>query len=309
MGRLHAVADAGQPVMEQVSREVGLHSPRRGDSLLRRSAAMSLHENRRLSVQRTVEFEIVPRLLFAHRNQSRLMDRAKPAAIEPIEPDDVGAFVELVLGKSPDAAGAHVQVLVQKGVPLETIYLKLIAPAARNLKNKWLEDERDFAEVTLGLWRLQQVLREFSAAFRNDPQTATGLRALLTPGPSEPQDLGHVMFGLVLLGEFFRRDGWDTWIEPKAGSRELSETISNEWFDVVEFLANGETRLNELAASINALRTASLNRSLGIIVCGPRFFEHPELVLLVGGDMPAAADPRDGVSQAQNLVGAIASRA
>jgi MerR family transcriptional regulator, light-induced transcriptional regulator len=309
MGRLHAVADAGQPEMEQVSQGVGLHSPRRGDSLLRRSVPKALQvEKPKLSVQRTVEFEIVPRLVFAHRNKPQLMERANPAAIEPIEPNEVGAFAELVLGTSPDAAGAHVQALVKKGVPLETIYLKLIAPAARHLKYKWLEDERDFAEVTLGLWRLQQVLREFSAAFRNKPQSATGLRALLIPGPSDPQDLGHVMFGLILLGEFFRRDGWDTWIEPKPRSRELSETIRNEWFDVVEFLADGESRLDELASSINAVRAASLNRSLGIIVCGPRFFEHPELVLLVGGDVPAA-DPEDGVSQAQNLVGAIASRA
>jgi MerR family transcriptional regulator, light-induced transcriptional regulator len=302
------VAYAGQPVMEQVVRDVDLRPPRRGDSLLRRAVAMSPQiEKRNLSVQSTVDFEIVPRLVCAHRKQPQLMDRASSVPFESIRPDDVGAFAELVLGKNPDAAGAHVQALVQKGVPLETIYLKLIAPAARHLKCKWLEDERDFAEVTLGLWRLQQVLREFSAAFRNDLPTATGLRALLTPGPSEPQDLGHVMFGLVLLGEFFRRDGWDTWIEPKAGSRELLDTIRNEWFDVVEFLANCETRVNELAASINAVRAASLNRSLGIIVCGPRFFEHPELVTLVGGDMPAA-DPRDGVSQAQNLVGAISSR-
>ena len=48
---------------------------------------------------------------------------------------------------------------------------------------------------------LQQLLREFSAAFRAEPQRASGLRALLAPGPSEPHDLGYLMFGLVLVCE------------------------------------------------------------------------------------------------------------
>ena len=192
-------------------------------------------------------------------------------------------------------------------MPLEKIYLELLSPTARYLKYQWLEDQRDFADVTLGLWRLQQLLREFSSAFRDDRQRATGLRALLTRGPNEPHDLGYLMFGLVLLGEFFRRGGWDAWIEPGPEASELTATIQSEWFDVVEFMASGEKRLDELAATIKMVRKASLNQSLGVLVCGQAFVEHPELVLLVGGDMPAA-DPRDAANEAQNLVRAIAKR-
>jgi hypothetical protein len=157
------------------------------------------------------------------------------------------------------------------------------------------------------MWRLQQLLREFSAAFRAEAGPSTGLRSLLTPGPGEAHDLGYLMFGLVLLGEFFRRDGWDAWIEPAPEARALSSVIHNEWFDVVEFMVSGEKRLDELAASIKMVRKASLNRSLGVLVCGQAFVEHPELVLLVGGDM-STADPRDAAHQANSLVRAIASR-
>ncbi len=298
------MADMRPPLMEEVAHEIGSGSAGRGQEFLRLSVARSLRkENRRAVLDRAVEVEIVPRLVLAHQNRVRPEDAVTGREF----PDSVKAFAEVLLGRSEDAAGAHIQALQEQGQPLEAIYLNLLSPTARYLKYQWFEDQRDFAEVTLGLWRLQQLLRQFSAAFRTQGQKATGLRALLTPGPGELHDLGYLMFGLVLVGEFFRRDGWDAWIEPAADTPELSHTIQNEWFDVVEFMVSGERRLDELAATIKRVRKASLNRSLGVLVCGPIFVEHPELVLLVGGDMPAA-DPRDGAAQAQDLVRAIANR-
>jgi hypothetical protein len=302
------MADLRQPVMEELAHDVGAGTLERGHQFLRLTVARALQnsprretEKKKAAFERAVEFEIVPRLVLAHQNH------AKAAPVAHTYPADIEEFAELILGRSEDAAAARVQSLHQSGVPLEKIYLNLLAPTARYLKYQWLDDRRDFAEVTLGLWRLQQLLREFSTSFKGNSEKASGLRALLTPGPGEPHDLGYLMFGLVLLGEFFRRDGWDAWIEPAPDAQALSNVIHNEWFDVVEFIVSGEKRLDELAASIKMIRKASLNRSLGVLVCGQAFIEHPELVLLVGGDMPAA-DPRNAADEAQKLVRAIASR-
>jgi hypothetical protein len=299
------MSDVRQPVMEGVHHNITPEAPDLGYEFLRVALARPRADDRKLTIERAVEFEVVPRLLLAHQRKAANGHRAAVSALN--FPNDVQGFAEMVLGRSEDAAGAHIQALREQNIPLEAIYLNLMAPAARHLKYQWLEDQRDFAEVTLGLWRLQQLLREFSAAFRAEGRQPTGLRSLLAPGPSEAHDLGYLMFGLVLLGEFFRRDGWDAWIEPAPDARALSSVIHNEWFDVVEFMVSGGKRLDELAASIKMVRKASLNRSLGVLVCGQAFVEHPELVLLVGGDM-SAADPRDAAHQAQGLVRAIASR-
>jgi MerR family transcriptional regulator, light-induced transcriptional regulator len=297
------MSDLRPPLMGEVAHDVSPGLPDRGHEVLRLAVARSLErEKRRATVKSAVEFEVVPRLLLAHPTGGAVGPR-----LNFDFPNEIKSFAETVLGFSEDAAGAHIQGLHDQGIPLEAIYLKLIAPTARYLKYQWLEDERDFAEVTLALCRLQQLLRQFSTAFRGNYPQATGLRALLTAGPSEPHDLGYLVFGLVLLGEFFRRDGWDAWIEPAPKAGELSAIIHNEWFDVVEFMVSGEKRLDELAATIKAIRKASLNKSLGVLVCGQTFVEHPELVLLVGGDGPAA-DPRDAASQAEKLVRMIASR-
>jgi hypothetical protein len=256
-------------------------------------------EKRKAALQRAVEVDIVPQLIMGRRGEQKLVTSRQ---VELNERDSrVREFAELVLGRNPDNAGAHVQLLREQGVDLEAIYLQLIAPTARHLKELWQDDKEDFAVITLGFWRLQQLLREFSAAFRDDTQKSAGMRALLTPAPGEAHDVGHLMFGLVLLGEFFRRDGWDTWIEPDSSKEDVANILRGEWFDVVEFLVGSEKRLDALAAKITIIRNESLNPRLGVVVCGPMFVEHPELVLLVGGDMPAA-DPRDGVAQARTLI-------
>src|SRR5262249_46052231 len=161
-----------------------------------------------------------------------------------------------------------------QGKPLDSIYVDLLMPAAAHLRGLWAQDLCDFADVTLALWQLQQVLREFSAEFRKGAgQEGTGLRALLVPAPGEKNDLSYVMFGLVMLSEFFRRDGWEAWIECDSAGDEFNKVIRGQWFDVVEFLVSGDKKMDALAERIRTIRRESPNPGLGVMVCGPAFVE------------------------------------
>jgi MerR family transcriptional regulator, light-induced transcriptional regulator len=256
-----------------------------------------------------VQFDVVPRLVLAHPIEPRPEERQAVAVGRGERSTDaVRQFCKIVLSKQPEALNAHMSQLRAEGRSLEAIYLGLILPSARYLRQLWDEDLCDFAEASLALWRLQQLLRDNSAAFRSTgAQHSCGLRALLAPAPGETHELGYLMVEIALIGEFFRRDGWDAWIEPKSSGVEFSSLVRSQWFDVVEFLVSGDKRMDALAASISAVRRDSPNQGLRVLVCGPAFVEHPELVLVVGGDVPAE-DPRQGVAQARNLVGPPASR-
>jgi MerR family transcriptional regulator, light-induced transcriptional regulator len=271
--------------------------PRHRSSLAPRGTTSS-----RLS--RTVEVEIIPRLVMAHAH-------TVPEVRAPNVPTDggeVSSFAEWVLGAESHRAMEFVQAYRDRGVPLETIYLELLVPTARHLRDLWMEDEWDFAEVTLALWRMQQLLRDFSPAFCADAALkSAGLRALLTPAPGEKHDIGHIMFGLVLAGEFFRRDGWNTWIESDSAGAAFIETIRTQWFDVVEFFASSDKKLDDLASNIRMVRHESSNRNIGVMVCGPAFAERPELVLLVGGDA-VVSDFSQETLQAQNVVNLLSDR-
>lgn len=254
-------------------------------------------------LSKTIEAEIIPRLVMAH-------GAAHPLQLPEVSPGeiDVPGFAELVLGKGSDRAADYIQRYRDRGIPLERLYLELLAPTAQHLRHLWMNDEWDFAEITLGLWRLQQLLRDLSPAFCADAAVKTaGLRALLTPSPGDKHDIGHMMFGLVLAGEFFRRDGWDAWIEPDVTNVDFIETIRTQWFDVVEIFASGDKKLDDLASTIRLVRRHSPNPNIGVMVCGPAFTERPELVLLVGGDA-IVSDFSQEALQARNVVNLLTER-
>lgn len=255
-------------------------------------------------VTRAIEADIVPQLVLAHRGIPAVI----PVEHSHAPPADVATFAQMILSQDIPAACACVHALREQGKPLDVIYVDLLAPTAAHLRDLWNQDLCDFADVTLALWRLQQVLREFSTEFRHEgAQAETGMRALLVPAPGQKNELGYVMFGLVMLSEFFRRDGWDTWMEPDSASSEFNGIVRSQWFDVVELLVSGDKKMDALAERIKTIRRESPNRGLGVMVCGPAFVEHPELVLLVGADI-AAADPRQGSVQAKKAVGLLANR-
>ena len=58
----------------------------------------------------------------------------------------------------------------------------LLAPAARLLGEYWEDDRCDFVDVTMGLWRLQEVVHEIAARAPAD-RAAGGRRALARCSP------------------------------------------------------------------------------------------------------------------------------
>lgn len=253
-------------------------------------------ELRMALLARAIEHEIIPRLMMAHRAPNECL--VPPAlSTERVSPQDVERFARLVLARDEDLAHACVEAMRQRGIPVETIYLDLLAPVARYLGELWEQDLCDFTDVTLGLGRLQQVMRELSPAFGQSVDHPTnGRRILLLPGPGEQHT-----FGLVMVAEFFRRAGWDVAGGPWEAGADPVIMVRREWFDVVGFSSAVDMHLPELTDCIAGVRQASLNPHLGIMVGGPLFATHPEYVEQVQADA-AAADGRQAPLIAEQLV-------
>ena len=236
----------------------------------------------RLAVlSQAIEHEIIPRLMLAHRAPDECLS-AVAAFESPVSAEDVCAFAKLVLAPDENVAQACIEAMRRRGISVETIYLDLLAPVARYLGEQWEQDLCDFTEVTVGLGRLQQVLRELSPAFGQSNQQPSGRSVLLLPGPGEQHT-----FGLVMVAEFFRRAGWDVGGGPWEAGADPVLMVQREWFDVVGFSLGNETHVDELAACIKAVRAAALNKSICVIVGGPIFIEHPQFVAYVNADAAA----------------------
>jgi methanogenic corrinoid protein MtbC1 len=251
----------------------------------------------------TIEGEIIPRLMLA------LQSAPSGAVLDgnlwsTTGPDEVSEFARLVVVHEVSVASAYVMALINRGVSLEQIYLELLAPAARLLGEWWKQDLRDFTEVTGGLCRMHQLLHELSPRFLHDAQpTAPNRCVLLVPMPGEQHS-----FGLIIVGEFFRRAGWDVWDLHPSSPSDLLRIARKQWFSVIGVSLGCESRINELAPLLSAVRQVSRNPSVRVMVGGEPFIAHPERVVAVGADA-TAADGRRAVLEATRLVEAITRRA
>lgn len=250
---------------------------------------------------RTIEGEIIPRLMLAHREATPARSRTH-AGLAPGQAD-VEELVRLVLAHEADVACAFVSALREQGVPVEALYLDLLAPAARRLGDLWSADLSDFSEVTVGLCRLQRVAHSLRGNLpEEDEAQAGGRRALLVAVPGEQHT-----FGLSLVAEFFRRAGWSVTSEPLRTAQDLLDLVRREWFSIVGLSVSGDTRMAGLASVILGVRRVSCNRAVGVMVGGRIFNERPELVAQVGADA-TAPDGRQAVVQAQSLLDLLARR-
>lgn len=253
---------------------------------------------------RAIESEIIPRLMFAHRlAESPLALAPAKICLEKPSPAEVFALAQLLLKQDTSQSADFVEAMRKRGMMQECLYLELLAPAARSLGEMWEADACDFVEVTLALGRLHQLLRLLSLAFRDQEQDEAAVpdrkilrKVLLTTAPGEQH-----CFGVAIVAEFFERAGWGVWGSHQKTNQDLSAVVRSEWFDAAGFSVGCECKLDGLAKGICALRSASLNDKIAIMVGGPLFANHPEYAAIVGADA-SASDARQAVAEAERLV-------
>jgi methanogenic corrinoid protein MtbC1 len=228
---------------------------------------------------RSIHTQILPQVGYALRSMS-FPTLSTPA--DPTAPFEVQQFTILVLGLDESAAFAYVECLIARGASTDLIFLNLLAPAARRLGEMWEDDTTDFANVTLGVSRLQRILRQIGENHARTEGIQRSGAVLLTTTPGEQHS-----FGLAMVAEFFRNDGWDICTGPFATHRDMTTLVAERWFDVIGFSVTSDRRLDELKRNIVDIRRDSRNRRIGVIVGGPMLVNRPELVGSLGADRMA----------------------
>ena len=242
---------------------------------------VSSNTGREMELSRIVELEIIPRLMLMHAAMPLQERRPLPALF--LTPEHVRALAQLAAGSDADSAGNYVRALLDAGASQEQVFLDLLAPCARWLGQMWDEDEYDFSQVTIALWRLQRVLHEQGSRFTQVARPdAESHRALLAAVPGAQHT-----FGVVMAAEFFSRAGWDVDCEPKATWLDLRARLSGNWFDMFGLsIATGDS-VSLVASAILDMREASSNPQVFVMVGGPMAAEMPDLAALCGADAMA----------------------
>ena len=255
-------------------------------------------------LSQTIAQEIVPRLILARGANAAITPPERTVADAAAQAGDVTSLTDILLHQDLGEAVAFVGGVFDHGTAVEDVYLNLLTPVARNLGAMWEEDLCDFVQVTTSLSRLHHVLNGLSAPFQDDPlRMARRHRVMLVPGPGDNHS-----FGLSMVASFFQRAGWSGWTGVPESPADLIRRVHAESFAVIGFSVGCGRRLEALSSAIRSVRRASMNPDIRIMVGGPVFALHPELVAMVGADA-TAVDGRQAVLQAQSLLALIPIRA
>jgi MerR family transcriptional regulator, light-induced transcriptional regulator len=247
-------------------------------------------------LEQVIDNRIIPRLLLANRNAPPALPQSDLTAAKIAE--RVGEFSDLVINRDGAASVTYFQKMRESGATIEALFQDLLEPTARRLGVLWDEDINDFMDVTRGLNHLQQIVNEFSTEFRDEGRNPiSNRRALLMPLPGE-----HHSFGISLIGEYFRREGWRVWGGPPQSIEDILELVDGQWFDVVGLSASQVAHPEKLEADIRTIRRASHNKHVTIMVGGRIFVTQPDLMAAVGADA-TAIDGNQAVLQVTELIG------
>ena len=243
------------------------------------------------SLSTLIEREIIPRLMIAHAPDE------VDAATTQIDAAEVEALVPLSLEVEADALLAHVEAILARGVAVDAVMVDLLAPTARLLGEYWEDDRCDFVDVTMGLWRLQEVVHEIAARAPAERMLAAGgHRALFASMPGDQHN-----FGTVVIDELFRRDGWVTDRLSEAETSDLLRRVGGDWFDLVGLTVSCDCHTATLPSVIRALRNVSRNPRVCIMVGGRIFSADPDLAVRMGAD-GTARDARLALTVAADLI-------
>jgi methanogenic corrinoid protein MtbC1 len=249
-----------------------------------------------------IEQEIIPRLLLQHPPLAEEAERS-PRPAGAIGEDEVEGFARAAIEADAVALLDRADGLLASGLAPGTLLLEWVAPAARHLGDWWLEDQVSFVDVTMGLWRLQEVTHELAGRMRPRANGhAPAARAMFAVIAGEQHRLGS-----QILAAFFRAGGWQVATPAEATDEDLLAEVARSPYDLVGLSVSGDEEVEHLPRLIAELRRTSANPDLLVMVGGAVFAGRPELAFLLGADA-TASDAELALRRADMLVAAKRSQ-
>jgi methanogenic corrinoid protein MtbC1 len=227
-----------------------------------------------------IENLVIPKLIADAGNPAhRISEQGLAEAIDtnrnrPITDEDVATFTTLTMQTEASVLLDFVDNCLATGSSVEALYIDLLAPAARRLGEMWEEDTRDFVDVTMGLWRIQEVMRELSLRVPPPNRPGHGQRsAFFSTMPGEQHSLGTLM-----IAECFQRAGWDTDVAIEPTLSELTRKVASQSYDLIGLTLSNDCLTDALSDLIHSIRSISNNPEVSIMIGGRFVNANPEIV-------------------------------
>jgi len=202
-----------------------------------------------------------------------------------------------ILGERRQAAVEYIMSLHTDGVPLKDIYLLVFGPVQRELGRLWQTRKIGVAQEHYGTAITQLAMARLYPALFSGERKSRRMAAAGVGG--ELHELG-----IRMVADFFEMDGWDSrYYGANLPPSELAKAVAADKPDLLCLSATMPWHVQDLKATINAVRNIPGLDKLPILAGGRPFAISPELWRSVGADGTAAT-----AQEALELAGRLLKR-
>ncbi|MEX5727644.1 methanogenic corrinoid protein MtbC1 [Rhodovulum iodosum] len=208
-----------------------------------------------------------------HAVDGEILDKFCAAILQRSATIDAGALAEL------RANGLSISIILDGYIP----------EAARALGQRWADDELSFAEVTIGVARLQAILRDLGRLWTMDGAADPKAPNIMIV---VPLDEFHTLGGMTAASQF-RRLGLSVCLCLGLPEDEILQKLGTRRFDMIALSASASAKLDSLHNLVKNVRQASA-WAAPIVLGGTVLERGKDVKALTGVDF-ATSDPKEAL--------------
>jgi methanogenic corrinoid protein MtbC1 len=214
--------------------------------------------------------------------------------------EEIDRITQLLLSTEDGAFELAITVLKTHGVSINYIVLDLIPTIARRLGKQWEDDTLSFAEVSIGVNRLERVIHKLDYLFQVTQLEKRGNHSILISNFPESQ---HSL-GTLILSNYFIHSGWRVYRPENNSLKSIGRELESNNHDAIAISISCDEQLELLPNTINFLRGKSKNPKIVVLIGGPLYNKAPAKFDCIEADIKAFT-PEESVEKLELVLSQI----
>ena len=189
-----------------------------------------------------------------------------------LDEEEINKLTNLLLDTEEGSFELAITVLKTHGASINYIVLDLIPTIARKLGKQWEDDSLSFAEVSIGVNKLERVIHKLDYLFQANQLDRQQNKAIfITVFPGSQHSLGSLIFANFLIFS-----GWQVHRPNQVNIDSIVYGVSSKMLQAVAISVATNEQLEQLPNLIDLVRQKSQNPKIIVLIGGPLYNKAPE---------------------------------
>ena len=185
--------------------------------------------------------------------------------------EEINKLTNLLLDTGEGSFELAITVLKTHGASIDYIVLDLIPSIARQLGKQWEDDSLSFADVSIGVNKLERVIHKLDYLFQANQLDRQQNKSIFISGfPGSQHSLGTLIFANFLI-----YSGWQVHRPNQVNIDSIVYGVSSKEIQAIAISVSTNEQLEKLPELINLLREKSKNPEIIVLIGGPLYNKAP----------------------------------